>query len=146
MLSNGEALTETHRDANGRADVLAKAAVQQHRVDEKEVEAWDAAYESAVEAARWIARATHEANNQELFPFQDSEAARWRSDEAATERRKAKSLRSKRLLIIDKLKSMKQRRSPEMGGHIVARAVEGGTWNMWRCARCKARSGSRVEL
>ena len=73
----------------------------------EEVEMWQASFDEAMAAAKWIARATHEANNQEAFPFQDSEAASWKSDAAAAERRKAKRLRSKRLIITDKLKMKK---------------------------------------
>ena len=85
LLSNGAKLTETDRDANGRADLLAKAAVEVHRVKAGEVELWNAMSDETKAAARWIARATHEANNQEAYPFQDSEAARWRSEAAAAE-------------------------------------------------------------
>ena len=86
-LSNGDTLTETHRDANDRADVLAKAAVEAHRVEEGEVDRWLTYVADAQAAAVWVARATHEANNQPDYPFQDSEAARWRSEAAAAERR-----------------------------------------------------------
>jgi hypothetical protein len=140
-LSDGTLLTETHRDANGRADTLAKAAVEMHRVDSGVVERWQSSFEEATAAAKWIARATHEANNQEAFPFQDSEAASWKSDAAAAERRKAKRLRSERLIIIDRLKMKRQRRAPEQGGHITEKVHGGGRRSRWRCTVCKQKSG-----
>ena len=146
LMSNGEVLTETHRDANDRADVLAKKAVEVHRVRKEEYELWVQTYEETQTAAKWIARATHEANNQAEYPFQDSEAARWRSEAATAERRKAKYLRSKRIIIIDKLKVMKRRRSPEHGGHTVERVLEGGLRSKWRCKTCKVKSGTKAEL
>ena len=85
----------------------------------------------------WIARATHEANNQSAYPFQDSEAARWKSEEAAAERRKSKALRSKRLLIIDRLKMMKLKKSPAQGGHTVEEVHGGGVRSRWNCIVCK---------
>ena len=126
MLSSGAVFIETDRDFNGRADVVAKAAVEEHRAKAEEVEACEAMFDSAKAVASCIARATHEANHQELFPFQDSEAARWSSDEASAERRKATHLRPTRLLIIDTLKSMKQRTTPQQGGHTIAKMMKGG--------------------
>ena len=93
-----------------------------------------------------MARATHEANNQEHFPFQDSEAARWKSDEAAAARRKAKSQRSLKLRIIDKLAVMKQKRTPDQGGHTPERMAKSGRRNGWRCSVCRAKSSSYEKL
>ena len=146
LMSNGEVLTETHRDANDRADKLAKEAVEVHRVEREEFELWGQSYEETLAAAKWIARATHEANNQVEFPFQDSEAARWRSEALAAERRKAKHLRSKRLFIIDKLKVMKRKKLPEHGGHQVEHVPGGGQRSRWRCRVCKVKSGTKTEL
>ncbi len=39
-LSDGTALTETHSDANDRAEKLAKAVVETHRVGDDVVEMW----------------------------------------------------------------------------------------------------------
>ena len=43
-----------------------------------EVKLWEATYGKAVANAKWLARATYEANNQITFPFRDSEAERWK--------------------------------------------------------------------
>ena len=145
-LSNGLLLTEIDRDANDRSDKLAKSAVEIHRVEAGLVDEWSKAFDTAKARAKWIARATHEANNQEMFPFQDSEAARWRSDAAAAERRKAKHLRSKQLVIMEKLKVMKEQLSPEQGGHTLVQIARQGKRSGWRCQICKARSSSRTTL
>ena len=52
LMSNGEVLTETHRDANDRADVLAKKAVEVHRVRKEEYELWVQTYEETQTAAK----------------------------------------------------------------------------------------------
>ena len=104
LLSNSKRLTELDRGGNGQADGMAKEAVEIHRVGAEVIKLWQQTFEETKTLAKRIARATHKANNQEKFPFQDSEAARWKSDAAAAERRKAKHLRSKRLFFIDQLK------------------------------------------
>ena len=115
-------------------------------MEEGEVDRWMKCFADTQAAAVWIARVTHEANNQPDYPFQDSEAARWKSEAAAAERRKSKRLRSKRLLIIDKLKVMKQKRTPDQEGHTVESIPGGGQRSRWRCTVCKAKSGTKAEL
>jgi len=75
-MSNGVTVTETDRDANDRADKLAQAAVETHRVEEDEVDRWFKCFSDTQAVVVWIARATQEANNQPDYPFQDSEVAR----------------------------------------------------------------------
>ena len=125
-LSDGRKLTELDRSANDQADRHAKAAVQTHRVSSVEVEGWKRAYGETITLAKWIARATHEANNQEVFPFKDSEAARWKSEEAAAQRRKAKNQRSLKLAVFEKMKAIKAKITPEQGGHTPIRIATAG--------------------
>ena len=68
MWSDGRLLTELDRSANGLADKMAKEAVEFHRVDQALVEVWTESFSKAVANAKRLAKATHEANNQEAFP------------------------------------------------------------------------------
>ena len=43
--------------------------------------------------AKWFARATAAMNDDEVDPFRDSEAVRWKNDTVAAEHRKAKTTR-----------------------------------------------------
>ena len=81
-LSNGAMLTEEDLLGNDGADTFAKEAVEEHRVSKGDVLAWKELCNTAKERAKWLARATNLACNVPHFPFSDSEATRWRSDEA----------------------------------------------------------------
>ena len=146
-LSNGRLMTELDRSANDSADKKAKTAVEIHRVDPEEVEGWRQAYGKAVANAKWMARATHEASNQYVLPFQDSESARWKSDEAAAQRRRPKNQRSNNCgVVLDKLKVWKARRTPEKGGHTPEKVQRNGKRSGWRCRICRAKSSSYGRL
>ena len=80
MCGNGVPLTMGDVKGNDAADRLAKKAVQWHRVDRADVVEWNTLCGDAKAAAIWIARATHLANNSEVFPFKDSEASRSKAE------------------------------------------------------------------
>ena len=82
QLSDGTFLTADDVFANDAADTHAKAAVEKHRVTRADVACWKDATARANMRAMWLARATVLANNIPEYPFSDSEAARWRADEA----------------------------------------------------------------
>ena len=79
--SNGEPITKADIRGNAEADMLAKLAAQQHRVDGAEVTLWERLCKEALGTAKWIARATRAANNCEEAPYCDSEACQWRAAE-----------------------------------------------------------------
>ena len=93
--------------------------------------------------AKWIARATVAMNNHDAYPFKDSEAARWKSDEAAAERRKAKRLRA--TSSVKKTRKVRFERPAALGGHILEQ-TEPGKRKGWRCTICKRTSASRPKL
>lgn len=65
---------------------------------------------------------------------------------AAAARRKAKSQRSLKLRIIDKLKVMKQKITPGQGGLTPERMAKSGKGSGWRCSVCRAKSSSYEKL
>ena len=101
--------------------------------------------------AKWIARATREANNLPHFPFSDSESSRKAAEEARKKKLKAKAEgdgKSK-----PPLKVAAFARSPALGGHAledhsVHRRVKHGsegimksvTVKAWRCTLCRLTS------
>jgi hypothetical protein len=128
---NGERFTLADLRGNEAADLLAKQAVLAHRVAPGEVKRWKQTCEVVKTRARWIAKVTVAAAGA------DSEAARWRSDAAATERRKAKKLRqggSSSAPIKPKLKVFA--RPVACGGHVLCRDSY-STRRNWRCNICK---------
>ena len=90
--------------------------------------------------AKWIGRATHEANSHSEFPFRDSEASRWQADAAKRARENAKK-------GIDGRK----RRTPktkktinfEQGEHDLQPVASG---KGWFCTVCKASTKHKGKL
>ena len=147
LCGNGEALTTKDLKANEWADKLAKRAVEAHRVPSLVVKKWKDAMADARRRAMWIARATAAMNNSEQFPFKDSEAARWRSEAAAAERRKAKRLRGGGQGDNTRKKPPRIRfeRPVALGGHVLEQTCPGSRMG-WRCSVCKCTSASRAKL
>ena len=77
---NGDLLTERDILGNAEADRLAKLSVEQHRVCQSEVKRWTQLCQQTTAMAKWIARATWAANNNEEAPFRDTEASQWRAE------------------------------------------------------------------
>ena len=89
-LGDGSMLTAVDRMANNEADMLAKAAVEAHRVP-KQVRTQIKKLDSLVEAtARWVARATWAAGNQTVQPHRDTEASRAAPDSSCESKEAAK--------------------------------------------------------
>ena len=88
--SDGSLVNQQDWEANDLADKLAKAAVEFHRVDAADVKLWNKQMQIAEARAKWIGRATHEANSHSEFPFRDSEASRWHADAVKRARENAK--------------------------------------------------------
>ena len=82
----------TGRDLLGKqhADLLAKHAVEFHRVQASDVKLWKEQMEKAECRAKWVGIATHEANHFNCFPYKDSESARWRAEAAKRAKDEAK--------------------------------------------------------
>ena len=72
MKSDGSLVSQQDLEANGLADKLAKAAAEYHRVGAAEVTLWKEQTQVAEARARWIGRATREANSHSELPFRDS--------------------------------------------------------------------------
>jgi hypothetical protein len=119
---NGERFTLADLRGNEAADLLAKQAVLQHRVSFAEVKRWKQVFEEVKSRAMWIAKITV------LAAGVDSEAARWRSDAAALEKRKAKKL------LKPVLKAFA--RPVACGGHTLIQEASGPRRG-WKCTTCK---------
>ena len=88
--SDGQLVTGRDLLGNQLADLLAKQAVEFHRVEASDVDRWKDQMEKAERMAKWVGIATHESNNFECFPYKDSEAARWRAEAARRAKDEAK--------------------------------------------------------
>ena len=138
--SDGNLVSQQDWEANDLADRLAKAAVEFHRVDAADVELWSRQMQIAETRARWIGRATHEANSHCEFPFRDSEASRWHADAAKRARDNAKAGIDGRKRRTPR---MKKTISPEQGEHVLQPVASG---KGWFCTVCKARARQKANL
>ena len=93
-LSNGQALTELDRRANAQADVLAKKAVEEHRVPEKIRERMAQQLQLGIQTVKWIGRATHLANNFPEDPHRDTSTTK--AATAASRRARAAAAAARR--------------------------------------------------
>jgi hypothetical protein len=133
---NGERFTLADLRGNDAADMLAKQAVLQHRVSPAEVHRWKQVFSEVKTRAKWIAAVTVAAAGV------DSEAARWRSDEAAAERRKAKKLRrASECSTVQKPKFKIFARPSACGGHVLGQE-DSTSRKGWKCSVCKRCSAS----
>lgn len=85
-LRDGSMLTADDLFANDAADGYPKEAVEEHKVPKGDVKAWKEDCAIAKARAKWLVRVATLACNVPHFPFSDSEATRWRSDEAKWEK------------------------------------------------------------
>jgi hypothetical protein len=129
---NGERFTLADLRGNDAADLLAKQAVLQHRVPFAEVKRWRQVFEEVKGRAAWIAKVSV------LAAGVDSEAARWRSDAAAAERRKAKKLSGS---VVQKPILKVFARPVACGGHVLVQETKGERKG-WKCATCKRGSAT----
>jgi hypothetical protein len=127
---NGERFTLSDLRGNEAADLYAKQAVLEHRVTQGDVHRWRQAFAEIKSKAIWIATVTVAAAGI------DSEAARWKSDEAAVERRKAKKLGSSAKPLVTKVFA----RPVSLGGHSLVLEHKSERRG-WRCTVCKCASG-----
>jgi hypothetical protein len=101
--------------------------------------------------AKWVARATREANNLPQFPFSDSESSRKAAEEARKKKLSAKAEGAADSRPV--LKVVAFARSPALGGHalmdhsVLMRAKDGSegkkkvvTVKAWRCTLCRLTS------
>ena len=139
--SDGSLVTKRDVEINDIADKLAKEAVEAHRVPAGEVRAWEAELQKVKVRAKWVGIVTHEANSSKVFPYTDSESARWRADAARRRREEAKKGIDGRRAR--KLKNKKPAISAEDGGHKVVRAT--GSCG-WICSVCRTTSAVKAKL
>lgn len=132
--SDGKWLTADDIRGNREADVLAKRAVEEHRVPKLTRNQWTASIAETKARAKWIARATYLANNLEAYPFSDSEASR-RAADLAQAKRTREGKKPKRL------KPAAIARPVALGGHVLVEAAWGAT-SGWRCSLCRLRSAN----
>ena len=91
----------------------------------------------------WIVRATQWPNNLEVYPFQDSEAALWRSVDAKAQRRKSKLVRNGTAKVIKK--PSKKPIDAKNGGHDLMPTLKKGLRSGWMCTVCRmTTSNARV--
>ena len=126
---------------NEWADTLAKKGVERHRVTPSVVNIWKAKMEQVKRRAKWIGVVTHNANSSKVYPFSDSESAKWKAVANLRKKRDAK-------LGVDGrrwrgVKAGKKELWPEEGGHTMVRAATG---HGWMCTVCKERSMARRKL
>ena len=142
---NGEWLTEDDIRGNAEADRLAKAAVQQYRVDSAEVSRWEQLYKDAMATAKWIARATWVANNCEEASYRDSEASQWR---AAAFKKEAKAKRAAaKAGKADGHEHQVDDGRLDLKGHNPVKVLQlSGIRSGWRCTTCKKISSKKRLL
>ena len=112
---------------------------------------WEHCMKVTTARAKWIARATREANNLPHFPFSDSESSRKAAEEARKKKLSAKAEGAADARPV--LKVVAFARSPALGGHAlmdhsVLRRVKDGsegkkkvvTVKAWRCTLCRLTS------
>ena len=133
--SDGTPLTEQDIETNGEADCLAKRGVEDHRVPYRVRKEWLRCMADTTSRAKWIARATKEANNQPEYPFSDSESSRRAAEEA--KKKRARDIVDGTILAKTKgRKTTSSARPPALGGHTLDEHVRGGKW-AWRCTLCR---------
>ena len=140
IKSNGECVTAFDREANGRADELAKAAVKSVRASPSKRAAIVAADIVAEQLAYVVGRMTYAANHRPEAPHRDSHATRARPSAAADVAPEREP--------IGREARPNHGRSPAMGGHALRRLAS-GVWKClvcWKSTRRRARiSGLRCE-
>ena len=126
---------------NDIADRLAKQGAKIHRVPKAEVEMWHAAMRQIKDRARWIGVVTHEANSSTMYPFSDSESARWKAEAAQRRKSEAKQGADGRRSRLQRLR--KKAIPPHEGGHVLVRAATG---RGWICSTCRQRTLVKATL
>jgi hypothetical protein len=134
-LGDGSLLTAVDRMANNEADMLAKTAVEAHRVPEQ-VRSQIKELDRLVEAtARWVARATWAAGNQKVQPHRDTEASR------AARTAAARAMKQEGTARPCKRVKMATLRPAALGGHTLW--YNGGAW---QCRTCKTKSRTYAKI
>ena len=139
--SDGSRVTRVDLEMNNLADELAKEGVEIHRVPAAEVKRWGEEHERVKNRAKWIGMVNHHANNTDVYPYSDSEAARWKA--VAAQRKKEEAKRG-----IDGRRRRGNRKEekavlPENGGHTV---VQVATGRGWVCSVCRTRAAKKGRL
>ena len=136
QLGDGSYLTEADRSANNRADVLAKQAVERHRVPDGIRRQCAERDEDVRGLSRWVAMATYLANHRGEAPFGDSEAspAARALRHAAVARRRASGEAPVRTLRVS--------RPPALPLHALVQASTG----QWSCTVCLRSAARRQRL
>ena len=119
--SDGSVVALQDVKMNESADTLAKKGVEQHRVTPSDVKIWKAKMEQVEQRAKSIGVVTHNANSSTLYPFSDSESARWRAEANQRKKRDAKlGVDGKRWRGVN---AGRKELGPKDGGHRVVRAA-----------------------
>jgi len=148
---DGTFLTKTDLFGNDAADKLAKRAVQGHRVSKADVEGWDKTCSDVKAIAMSVARATHLANNCEVYPYKYSEASRAKADALQQKRAVEKIARtneqSKTRVV---KKEVETRHKPVREIKWVSKKVIPNlatkSRSGWRCSVCRAVASSKQAL
>ena len=136
--SNGTPLTQQDIDANDLADRLAKRGIEDHRVPYRVRQEWLRCRETTMARAKWIARATYEANNLPAYPFSDSESSRKAAEEAKKKRARdiADGIIPPKAAKTKGKKTTASARPPALGGHTLEEHSRSSE-RAWRCTLCR---------
>ena len=142
--SDGTALTQLDVETNDLADRLAKRGVEEHRVPYRVRKEWERCLAEATARARWIARATHEANNMEAYPFSDFESSKKAAEEAKRKRRD--DIANGTICVQPRgRKANVDPRPPSLGGHLIVHVVRGGK-PASTCSLCRTTSTKKRQF
>jgi hypothetical protein len=130
-LSNGCLLTAADRNANDRADALAKSAAMSRAPQEHELQAYRQYRQEVRATVQFIGKISVMANNMTEPPTRDSEANR-RTKAGDRPRRVRK-------------KPQQGPRPPTLGGHVLQTQTSAGSVT-YQCAVCKRSSGKAATL
>ena len=134
-LSNGAQLTELDRRGNAQADMLAKKAVEEHRVPEAILATLRQQHALAQQTVKWIGLASHLANNFEEAPYRDTSVTKTGTHMA----RKARAAAAAHRKANPTPKPALSRARPwALGGHALDSHPTAG----WQCRICLQTSAS----
>ena len=137
-LSNGALPTAADVKGNDGVGIHAKAAVEEHRVSRAEVQERGTGSKVAKERDKWLARVTTLPCSVPNYPFSDSEATIWRSDEAKRQKLGQPSLlkRGRPVVLAQSDMGYKPVKTPQIGG------ARSGC----RCTTCRDLASTKEKL
>jgi hypothetical protein len=110
-----------------------------HRVSRGDVKAWKEDSARAKARAKWLARVTVLACNTPHYPFIDSEATRWRSDEAKRKRLGQPAVLKKGRPVVA-AEGCNRGHKPCRGAYIA------GARSGWKCSICRCTASTLRNL